>query len=81
MPGGSIDFDEFIDVYFWDTDFLMDRELFDHLTAEAKQQLGFSGEVFGVAHELVPHPDKLILKRWQEGGTAEAKGQERSDEG
>ena len=76
-----IDFDEFIDVYLWDTDFLTDAGVFCHLTPDAKQQLGFSGEVFGVAHELVPHPDELILKRWQEDGTDRTKGQERSDEG
>jgi hypothetical protein len=79
--GVWIDFDEFIDVYFWDTDFLTDVGLFDNLTAEAKQHLGVSGEVFGVTHELAPHPDELILKRWQEGGTTDAKGQESSDTG
>jgi hypothetical protein len=79
--GVSIEFDELIDVYFWDTDFLMDTGMFVHLTPEAKRQLGFSGEVFGVTDGLAPHPDELILKRWQEGGTDEAKGQESSDEG
>jgi len=74
MAGVSLDFDEFIDVYFWDTDFLTDAGLFDNLTAEAKQHLGVSGEVFGVTHGLAPHPDELILKRWQEGGTDGTKG-------
>jgi hypothetical protein len=64
--GVSIDFDQFIDVYFWDTDFLMDTQIFSGLTPEAKQQLGFSQEVFGVTHRLTPHPDELVLKRWQE---------------
>jgi hypothetical protein len=76
-----IDFDECIDVYFWDTDFLTDVWLYDHLSPEAKQQLGLSGEVWGVSHALAPHPDELILKPWQEGGTDEATGRERSDEG
>jgi hypothetical protein len=79
--GVWIDFDEFIDVYFWDTDFLMDIGLLDHLAPEAKQQLGLSGEVFGVTHALAPHPDELIFKPWQGGGTGEAKGQERSNDG
>jgi hypothetical protein len=79
--GVSIDFDEFIEVYFWDTDFLMDVGLLDHLAPEAKQQLGLSREVFGMTHALAPHPDELILKPWQGGGTSEAKGQERVDEG
>jgi hypothetical protein len=79
--GMWIGFDEFIEVYFWDTDFLMDSGLLDRLAPEAKQQLRFSGEVFGVTHALAPHPDELILKPWQGGGTGEAKGQERVDEG
>jgi hypothetical protein len=79
--GMWIGFDEFIDVYFWDTDFLTDAGLLDHLAPEAKQQLGLSGEVFGVTHALAPHPDELILKLWQGGGTGEAKGQECVDEG
>jgi hypothetical protein len=81
MAGVWIGFDEFIDVYFWGTDFLTDSGLLDHLAPEAKQQLGFSGEVFGVTHGLAPHPDELTLKPWQEGGTGEAKGQERSNDG
>jgi hypothetical protein len=79
--GMWIGFDEFIEVYFWDTDFLTNAEMFSHLTPEDKQQLGFSGEAFGVTHRLAPHPDELVLKRWEEGGTDAAKGQERSDEG
>jgi hypothetical protein len=74
--GVWIDFDAFITMYFWDTDFLMDAGVFGHLTPDAKQQLGFSGEVFGVTHALTPHPDELILKRWQEGGTDTTEGQD-----
>jgi hypothetical protein len=79
--GVWIDFDEFIDVYFWDTDFLTNAEMFSHLTPEDKRQLGFSGEACGVTHRLAPHPDELVLKRSEEGGIDEAKGQESSDEG
>jgi hypothetical protein len=76
----SIDFDEFIDVYFWDTDFLMEAEIFSGLTPEAKRQLGFSGEVFGVTHGFIPHPDELVLERWKEGKADQAEGLERSEE-
>jgi hypothetical protein len=79
--GVWIDFDEFIDVYFWDTDFLTNAETFSDLSPEAKRQLGFSGEVFGVTQRLAPHPDELVLKRWQEGRADEAEGRERSKEG
>jgi hypothetical protein len=78
--GVWIDFDEFIEVYFWDTDFLTDAGVFGHLTPAAKQQLGFNGEVFGVTHGLAPHPDELILKRWEEGGNDKIKGQNTPDE-
>jgi len=74
-----VDFDEFIDVYFWDTDFLTDVGLWDQLTPEDKQQLGFSGEAFGVTQALAPHPDELILKRWQGGGTDDTKDRQGSD--
>ena len=71
--GVWIGFDEFVEVYFWDTDFLMDVGLLDHLAPEAKQQLGLSSEVFGLTHALAPHPDELVLKLWRGGGTGEAK--------
>jgi hypothetical protein len=79
--GAWIDFDEFIDVYFWDTDFLTDVGLLDQLSPEGKQQLGLSEEVFGVTQALAPHPDELILKRWQGDGTDETKDREGSDGG
>lgn len=79
--GVWLDFDEFIDVYFWDTDFLMDVGVLDHLTPEAKPQLGLSGEVFGVTHALAPHPDELVLKWWHEGGNDDAKDRESSGGG
>jgi hypothetical protein len=75
--GVWIDFDEFIDVYFWDTDFLTNTETFSDLSPEAKRQLGFSGEGFGVTQGLAPHPDELVLKRWQEGDIDEAESRER----
>jgi hypothetical protein len=80
LPGVSIDFDQFIDVYFWDTDFLTDAHMFSDLTPEAKRHLGFSKEVFAVTHGLAPHPDELVLKRWQDGRADEADSQERSRE-
>jgi hypothetical protein len=76
-----IGFDEFVDVYFWDTDFLLEVGLLDHLAPEGKQQLGLSGEVFGVTHALAPHPDELIFKPWQGGGTDNTQGQHNPAEG
>jgi hypothetical protein len=65
--GVAIDVGQFIDMYFWDTDFLMDAQMFSDLTPEAKQQLGFNEEVFGVTQGFALHPDELVLKRWQAG--------------
>ena len=61
VAGFHIDFDALIDRYFWDTDFLMDAELFSRLDANAKTNLGFSASVFGVVQGLSPHPEELVL--------------------
>jgi len=63
-----MDFDALIDAYFWDTDFLMDAELFSRLGPDAKASLGFSASVFGVVQGLSPHPDELVLRRSEEFG-------------
>ncbi len=68
-------------MYFWDTDFLTDPGMFADLTPEAKPQLGFNREAFGVSQGLTPHPDELILKRWQEGGSGDPQDREGSDGG
>jgi hypothetical protein len=66
VEGFHIDFDALIDTYFWDTDFLMDAESFARLSAEAKTNLGFSPNVFGVTQGLAPHPEELVLRRAEE---------------
>jgi hypothetical protein len=58
-----IDFDELVDKYFWDIDFLLDAETFSRLDAEAKKQLAFSEGLFGVIHGLPPHPEELVLRK------------------
>jgi len=65
--GFSIDFDALVDMYFWDTDFLLDAEQFARLDPAAKAHLGFSPSVFGVTQGLAPHPDELILRRAEDG--------------
>jgi hypothetical protein len=64
--GFSIDFDALVDMYFWDTDFLLDAEQFAQLSPDAKANLGFSPSAFGVTQGLAPHPDELVLKRAEE---------------
>jgi len=61
--GFHIDFGAFADMYFWDTDFFLDPELFSQLDAHEKQSLGANPEIFGVINRLVPHPEELVLRR------------------
>jgi hypothetical protein len=63
QEGGSIDFDAFIDAYFWDTDFLLDPSTFEQMGARLKQRLGYRADLFGVLSGLLPHPAELVLKR------------------
>jgi hypothetical protein len=65
--GFSIDFEAFIERYFWDTDVLMVAEILSQLSAKAKQYLGLSDALFGVVHGLAPHPDELVLQRVEDG--------------
>ena len=64
--GFSIDFDALVDMYFWDTDFLLDAEQFARLSPTEKAHLGLSPSVFGVVQGLAPHPDELVLRRAEE---------------
>jgi hypothetical protein len=64
--GFSIDFESFIEAYFWDTDFLLDPSTFSQLGAPARQQFGYPADLFGVLMGLIPHPAELVLKRVDE---------------
>jgi hypothetical protein len=77
VAGFSIDFEALVDMYFWDTDFLLDAEQFARLDPDAKASLGFSPSVFGVIQGLAPHPDELVLRRSEAfGPTREAEQEE-----
>jgi hypothetical protein len=80
VEGFSIDFEALVDMYFWDTDFLLDAEQFARLEPDAKASLGFSPSVFGVIQGLAPHPDELVLRRAEEGAPRSESEQE-EDEG
>ena len=56
-----IDFD-FVGDFFWDLDFLLEPEAMERGSEEAKRQLGFNPELFGVVMGLKPHPEELELK-------------------
>jgi len=80
VTGFHIDFEALIDAYFWDTDFLMDAELFSRLGPDAKASLGFSASVFGVIQGLSPHPDELVLRRSEEFGPRQTTSESEPEE-
>ena len=57
-----IDFDGLVDIYFYDTDFLMEGETLMALGLERRKELGLNDEAFGISQDLAPHPDELKLK-------------------
>ena len=71
---GEIDFDVVADIYFWDTDFLIDAKAFNTMDAEAKRQMEFSEGVFGAVNRLKPHPADLEMALWPTDGWQSEKG-------
>jgi hypothetical protein len=72
---GAIDFEAFIGMYFWDTDFLLEASTYEQLGAAAKQQLGYRADVFGVLSGLLPHPAELVLQPLEEAEAPGAEGE------
>jgi hypothetical protein len=72
----SIDFEAFVDTYFWDTDFLLEASTYEQLGASVKQQLGFRADVFGVLSGLLPHPAELVLQTIEEDEAPGPEGEE-----
>ena len=58
--GDKIDFDELLD-YFWDTDFLMNKDEFNDGTMEQRSTGAYSDELFGIVNELKPSKEELEL--------------------
>jgi hypothetical protein len=70
---GEIDFDAILDLYFWDTDFLVGPAEVAALGPEGREMMGMSAEAFGIAQGLVPHAEELKIEPWDEPyGDAEA---------
>lgn len=72
----AIDFEAFLGMYFWDTDFLLEASTYEQLGAPARQPRGYRADVFGVLSGLLPHPAELVLQPLEE---AEAPGPEGED--
>jgi hypothetical protein len=55
-------FDELIDIYFYDTDFLLNPEDIFPLGMDDRKALDLSDETYAISHGLSPHPEELELK-------------------
>jgi len=63
MMGTDIDFNEFLNNYFFDTAFLIDSDRYNSMNSEDKHQLGFADPcLFGVINRLIPTKDEIQLK-------------------
>lgn len=63
----SLDFDEIVEFYFPDIDFLWPEDTLLNLNYNQKKQLGARKELFGVITGLKPHPDELEIKLFEKG--------------
>jgi len=59
----EIDFFEFIDLYFWDIDFLTNPNDVINMGEESRKVMDFSPEAYGVIQRWAPHPEELELKK------------------
>jgi len=62
-----LDFDKIIELYFWDTDFLIEENLFLKLREEEKRSLGVNKELFGIVTGLKPHSSEMVIKLYRDG--------------
>ena len=63
MMGTDIDFDDFLNKYFFDTAFLIDSDRYNSMDMEDKRQRGFVDPcLFGVINKLIPTKDEIQLK-------------------
>jgi hypothetical protein len=62
----EIDFITIQDMYFWDTDFLLNPDDMNSLSEDDAKSLGFNEETFGVVNRLKPHRDELKFEKSRE---------------
>lgn len=55
-------FDELVDIYFYDIDFLLNPEETFQLGMEGRRNIDVSDETFVISQGLAPHPEELALK-------------------
>lgn len=59
----EIDFYEFIDQYFWDTDFLAHPNDVIMMGEAGRKMMDFNKEAYGVIQRWTPHPEELVLTK------------------
>ena len=64
LQGDDINFDHFLDNYFFGTAFLMDAERFNNMPPEEKKDLKLTDPcLFGVINKLIPAGEEVVLKK------------------
>ncbi len=58
----KINFDDLIDIYYFDIDFLMDKDVVMNLGHDMRKGLGIQDETFAISQELAPHPEELKIR-------------------
>jgi hypothetical protein len=63
LHGEAIDFDHFLENYFFGTAFLMDADRFNNMPPEEKKDLKLTDScLFGVINRLIPAEEEVVLK-------------------
>jgi hypothetical protein len=63
LQGEIIDFNHFLESYFFGTAFLMDAERFNNISPEEKKDLKLTDPcLFGVVNRLIPAEEEVVLK-------------------
>jgi hypothetical protein len=57
-----IRFNDIVDMYFFDTDFLSDPKTMLELGMDARKDMSLSNESFAISQGLSPHPEELKIK-------------------
>jgi len=59
----NVDFSEFIDLYFWDIDFMTKPDDLINMGEVGREVMDFNKEAYGVIQRWPPHPEELELKK------------------
>jgi hypothetical protein len=60
----TIDFDWIVDIFFWDTDFLLQGV--QHMSEAGRKGIGISDEAVGISSGEKPAPEDLVIERCDE---------------